>query len=134
MRCNWGFAYPLRQISTVRSNWPSAAMHHASQPLVRSSSDQVNEKSLSLFLKFGFLTPMYRIASNKHWGRSFNFWHILGGVYSREEFTRRRHLLQNTEKVTYIKVNDFVVFSYPKNGIILFVNHIMHPFLYLCRE
>ena len=142
----------------------------------------------------------YRIASNKRRGRSFNFWHFLGGVYSREAFTRGRHLLQNTEKVTnlcinvndfvvffylkngitvllrintrgvhlifdsfffgggggvysreaftrrrrllqntegvtilYINVNDFVVFFYPKNGIILFVNHIIHPFLCLWR-
>ena len=44
---------------------------------------------------------------------------FLGGVYSREAFTRGRRLLKYTEKITilYINVNDFVVF-YPKNGII----------------
>ena len=52
----------------------------------------------------------YHIASNKRWGHSFNF----------------INLLQNTERVTilYINVNGFVVFFYPKNSIIIFVNHI----------
>ena len=47
-----------------------------------------------------------------------------GGVYSREAFTQGRRLLKNTEKVTilYINVNAFVVFFYPKNGIICFIN------------
>ena len=43
----------------------------------------------------------YRIASNKRRGRSFNFWHFLGGVYSREVFTRGRRLLKNTEKLQF---------------------------------
>ena len=38
-----------------------------------------------------------------------------GGIYYKIQF--------------YINVNDFVVCFYPKNGIILFVNHIIHPFL-----
>ena len=34
----------------------------------------------------------YRITSNKRRGRSFNFLHFWWGVYSREAFTRGRHL------------------------------------------
>ena len=60
--------------------------------------------------------------------------HLIFNIFWRA-FIQGRHLLQNTEKVTilYIKFNDIVVFFYPKNGIILFVNHIIHPFLCLCR-
>ena len=43
----------------------------------------------------------YHIASNKRRGRSFNFWHFLGGVYSREAFTWGRRLLKNTEKLQF---------------------------------
>ena len=58
---------------------------------------------------------MYRIASNKRRGRSFNSWHFWGGrlfkggVYTREAF------ITKYRKVTilYINVNDFVVFFYP---------------------
>ena len=39
-------------------------------------------------------------------------------------FTRGRRILKNTEKITilYINVHDFVIFFYPKNGIICFIN------------
>ena len=48
----------------------------------------------------------------------FGIFFFLGGAY-----IQGRRLLQNTEKITilYINVNDFVVFFYPKNGIICFI-------------
>ena len=54
---------------------------------------------------------------------------IFGGCLFKGGVFRGRRLLRNTEKVTilYINVNDLVVFFYPKNGIILFVNHINTP-------